>query len=205
MLLSSVDDHSAQSLPLAAPDNQSNSSEELMLEAQGLGGPASDAPEDGETTEALLQQTLMQTESMPSIRSQAILTQVGQTELAFPSHWVDEVMILNRSQVYTLPFYPEALVGVLHHQGGIVPLMKVPEMLLNSDSVGNEVKQENFRAIRLNQEAGQFSGVGIVVESIKGTCDLTALDSASLKIFDPEALSTESCQPQRWFAAQLAT
>lgn len=142
---------------------------------------------------------------LPSIRTQAILTQIGQTELAFPSQWVDEVLILSRAQVYTLPFYSAAFMGMVHHQGVIVPLMRVPEELL-PEAEGHEFKRSSFRAIRLNHRVGQFAGVGIVVDAIKGTKDLEQLaaESTSIRMFDPAVLKAEGCQPQRWFDRESA-
>src|SRR5689334_20224029 len=72
-----------------------------------------DLPVDIETTSFSLQ----------SFQSRYIVTQVGPQKIGFPSQWVAEIMLVERSQILKLPFYNSRLLGVVHHQGSIIPLV----------------------------------------------------------------------------------
>lgn len=148
-------------------------------------------------TEQMIQQSLMNTVELPSIRTQVIIAQISQSELAFPSEYIDEVMIFNRTRVYSLPFYNNEVMGLIHHQGSLVPLLRVPASLLAQTGSGS--MKESFSALRLNHRAGAFAGVGIVVDHIKGTMDADKLEDSSIQLFKLEALNPEGCYPQRWY------
>jgi chemotaxis signal transduction protein len=109
--------------------------------------------------------------SLQSLQKRYILTLVGNQQLVFPAHWVAEIILIQRSQILNLPFYNSLLLGVIHHQGSIIPLVSI--QLLNKvekdQIVPQQRIQEKLTAIRLSQVVGELSGVGLIVEQVIGS------------------------------------
>lgn len=106
--------------------------------------------------------------TFPSLQNRPIVTQVGQQQLAFPSQWVAEILLVERSQILSLPFYDPTLLGLIYHQGQIVPLISAHILL--SEGLDQERRlramQETLTVVHLGQAIDQLAGVGIVVEEV---------------------------------------
>ncbi len=132
-----------------------------------------------------------------SIRSKVILTEYRGQHLAFPSHWVDEVLFVPRQQVLKLPFYRAPVLGVLPHQGHLVLLI---EPGVNSPTLPEpKGLQDHVRAMRLSAQAGDLAGVAILIEKIVGTLNEADLENQpNLRLFTLDDTSVEAFQPYRW-------
>jgi chemotaxis signal transduction protein len=109
--------------------------------------------------------------SEPSFQKRHILSRVGNQQLAFPAQWVAEILLIERSQILNLPFYNRMVLGVIHHQGNIVPLISAQILLvekLNLDVTFRGI-QEKLTVICLSQAVDKLAGVGVVVEQVVGS------------------------------------
>jgi chemotaxis signal transduction protein len=134
--------------------------------------------------------------SLPSFESRYILTQVGAQKIGFPSHWVAEIILIERSQILNLPFYDSRLLGVVHHQGNIIPLVT----LQSTNLVSQRPKiQETLAAIHLTQSVGTLAGVGLIVDRVLGSIShqqLSANESdLPIEVFQPERIPPSIWQP----------
>ncbi len=134
--------------------------------------------------------------SEQSLHKRYILSRVGNQELAFPAHWVAEIVIIERLQILNLPFYNPILLGVIHHQGNIVPL--ISSHILLSKKLGLEVLfrgiQEKLTVICLNQSVDKLAGAGVVVEQVLGS--FITEPSPQQYVFQLSDLPTQIWQPQ---------
>lgn len=130
-----------------------------------------------------------------SLQKRYILSRVGNQQLAFPAEWVAEIMLIEREQILNLPFYNRILLGVIHHQGNIVPL--ISSHILLSETLGLDVRfrgmQEKLTVICLSQAVNNLSGVGVVVEQVVGS--LVTEKSPDQHIFQISDLPTHIWQP----------
>lgn len=157
-----------------------------------------DLPVDIETTSFSLQ----------SFQSRYILTQVGLQKIGFPSQWVTEIMLVERSQILKLPFYNSRLLGVVHHQGSIIPLVTLQATNSVSQSRVNQRFriQETLTAIRLNPSVSALPGVGLVVDQVLGSISHEQLlaneqktkktSHPHIEVFQPETIEPSIWQPQ---------
>lgn len=130
-----------------------------------------------------------------SLEQQFILAQVGARQLAFPADWVAAVLLVERSQVLSLPFYPSVLMGLVHAQGQMVPLVSLQQLLEDKTGLSKEV----FNAIQLNAAAGELAGLGLVVDRILGNrTEAQVVRDATLEPFQPDWLEPALWRPQRW-------
>ncbi|MCM1984927.1 chemotaxis protein CheW [Lyngbya confervoides] len=133
---------------------------------------------------------------------EGILTQVQTQEVVFPSSWVDEVLILSRSQIFKLPFYGPHILGLVNHRGEMVPLLSCPLAGPNATATTSPAAwggQDTLRAIRLNDKAQQFQGVAVLVDRILGTLtDTDFQQRPQVQVFQLQDLPLADCQPQRW-------
>lgn len=141
--------------------------------------------------------------SFKSFQGRYILTQVGHQKIGFPSQWVEEIILIERSQILNLPFYDFRLLGVVHHQGSIIPLVTL--------QVGNPVSQrpriqETLTAIRLSQLVSELSGVGLIVDQVIGSISqeqlsaneqtVTESSNPQIEVFQPTRISPSIWQPR---------
>jgi hypothetical protein len=132
-----------------------------------------------------------------SIRSQVIVVETSGHQVAFPSNWVEEVMLFPRQRVLKIPFYQYPILGIVPHQGNLV-LLLASQADVQSDQK-NLGQQENIRAIRLGDQMETLSGAAIVIDKIVGTVDASSLESRpSLQLFSPDYISPEAFNPYRW-------
>lgn len=134
-----------------------------------------------------------------------ILTQVGSEVVTFPSEWVGEILTLDRTRILPLPFYSPSLVGVVHDQGQVFPLISLALLI-----GGISPTQEQLNVIRLHQRVPDLGGAGLIVDRILGAEasdaeEITASDpSSSLdahlprKPFEWGMIPTSLWMPSRW-------
>jgi chemotaxis signal transduction protein len=137
---------------------------------------------------------------MQSFQDRYILTQVGQRQLVFPSQWVSEILLIERSHILPLPFYGSIFLGVIHHQNHIVPLISSQGLL--SEKSNRSVRftdMERLNVICLSQATERFTGVGIVVEEVVGNCSEEQLTAQETMIerFRLQDIPNHVWQPQR--------
>ncbi|MBW4694400.1 MAG: chemotaxis protein CheW [Lyngbya sp. HA4199-MV5] len=133
--------------------------------------------------------------SLQSLQHRYMLTQVGQQQLAFPTHWVEEIMLTERSQILRLPFYDRLLLGLVHHDGSIVPLLSAHTLLL--ETRGQEMRSRALKdfltVVRLRSAVDGLAGVGIVVDGVVGS--ITREQVAELRLFQRSDLPSQLWQP----------
>ncbi|MCG8362673.1 MAG: hypothetical protein MJA27_04975 [Pseudanabaenales cyanobacterium] len=136
------------------------------------------------------------------LHNRFILTAVGEQQLAFPSQWVAEVMLVERSRVLALPFYGPMLLGVVHHQSDIVPLISaywvLPEKL--TQTIHLSLMKETLSVIRLGPSVGELAGVGLVVERVAGSVSEAqiAASESTIRRLDLQDMPNQVWRPQRW-------
>jgi chemotaxis signal transduction protein len=129
----------------------------------------------------------------PSVH-QYIVTQVGDRRLAFPNHFVDGLLLLERSQILALPFYHPAVAGLVHHQGKLIPIVALQQLLEKAPGQLPEV----FKAVQLSEDTG-MAGVGLVIDQMQGEVTSEQLSSDStIEPFQTELVPSDLWQPQRW-------
>jgi hypothetical protein len=99
-----------------------------------------------------------------------ILATVGDRTVTFPDLLVSEIIIIDRSAILALPFYTTAIVGVIHHQAQVMPLLLL-QLLLEERSA---LIKESLTIVRLSKLADDLSdqhlsGVGIIVDRVIGS------------------------------------
>ncbi len=133
-----------------------------------------------------------------------ILTQVERFTLVFPAVWVAEILRLDRSQILDLPFYNPLLVGIMNHKAQITPLIAAARLL---DALQPINLKERLMVVKLNDTAGQFANVGLVVDRPIGSSTRQELPPelfeapttiARTILIRPELIPTNLWQPLRW-------
>ena len=81
-------------------------------------------------------------------------------KIAFSATLVKEILLFKRSQILQLPFYNRSLIGVVHHQNQIIPLVSGRGIFLEE----NKFSQTTLTAVRLDSSGQQLTGVGVVVD-----------------------------------------
>lgn len=94
-----------------------------------------------------------------------ISTEIDRFTLVFPAVWVAEILRIDRTQILDLPFYNPLLMGIVHHNGLIIPLIAAAN-LLKVEQFG---VRERAIVVRLNREAGSLANIGVVVDRAIGT------------------------------------
>jgi chemotaxis signal transduction protein len=139
-------------------------------------------------------------------RERYILVQLEKFTFVFPSFLVQEILLVQRSQLLNLPFYQPTILGVIYQDGKIVPLLSLRQSL-GIMEVGSGDK---LTTVRLNNTAGNLAGLGIVVDRIIGSrfreelaadlfSNIIPSDSDStMRLFQPEILMSDLWKPLRW-------
>ncbi|MDJ0713000.1 MAG: chemotaxis protein CheW [Prochloraceae cyanobacterium] len=134
-----------------------------------------------------------------SLQNRCILTRCGKQELAFPSKIVAEIIVVNRKQLLPLSMYDSLILGVVHHQGSIIPLISLEfaREIETTIQMESKLMKETLIAVRLNEQAGNIAGVGIVVEGIIGSVSVEAISVSNSKyrIFAPQDIPERVWQP----------
>lgn len=119
------------------------------------------------------------------------IAEVGQVALAFSAQWVRDILVVERSQILHLPFYPPMFLGVIQVQSEIVPLVSAQKIWNDGHSTPLPA---TLTAVRLSQLAQTLTGVGIVVDRMVGS--VSELNSQHKK-FALDDIPTQIWQPQR--------
>jgi chemotaxis signal transduction protein len=140
-----------------------------------------------------------------------ILTQVDQCTLVFPAAWVTEIVRIERSQVLELPFYDPLLLGIVHQNGGIVPLVSTHRLLQQEQAT----LRETFMIVRLSRATGRLANLGLVIDRALGMSSQSELPSvlfesssaiipgAAMVLINPEWMPPTLWQPQRWMQSVM--
>ncbi len=99
-----------------------------------------------------------------------IVVKVGDRLITFPDLLVAEIMIVERNAILALPFYTSAIVGVIHHQANVMPLLLL-RLLIGEQRA---LITESLTVVRLSQVANklnnqQISGIGLIVDRVIGS------------------------------------
>jgi chemotaxis signal transduction protein len=103
-------------------------------------------------------------EVLPSY-SRYVLTSLGTLSLVCPDLFVAEIMIVDRSEILLMPFFDSAILGLVHQQGVIVPLVSLKQALLGS----RVLVPEKITVVRLSDELEAIAGAGLVVDRVIGS------------------------------------
>ncbi|MCG9889952.1 MAG: chemotaxis protein CheW [Thermosynechococcaceae cyanobacterium MS004] len=157
-----------------------------------------------------------------------ILTKVGTKTLVLPAVWVAEIVRIERSQILDLPFYDPLLIGVMHQDGRIVPLIATARLFQTEQSAPQPVLREALMVVRLGSTAGAIAHLGLVIDravgsqtraelpaslfdaSVGASVDASAVGSTvsnpaepinpidSMVLMNPSWLPLSLWKPQRW-------
>ncbi|NMF60782.1 chemotaxis protein CheW [Pseudanabaena yagii] len=99
-----------------------------------------------------------------------ILAKAGDRTVTFPDVLVSEIIMVDRNAILALPFYEAEIVGVIHHQATIMPLLLL-RLLIGEQRA---LITESLTVVRLSKAANELnqqpmSGVGIVVDRVIGS------------------------------------
>ncbi|MDJ0899200.1 MAG: chemotaxis protein CheW [Xenococcus sp. MO_188.B8] len=119
-----------------------------------------------------------------------LVAQVEDKKVAFSAHWVQEILVFQRSQILQLPFYDQCLLGVIHHQNQIVPLVSGRKIFLETTK---KITQVTLTAVRLNQFGQNLAGVGVVVDCMVG--NLSAKELTQEQLFEFTDIPQQIWQP----------
>ena len=116
---------------------------------------------------------------------------VEDKKVAFSAHWVHEILVFQRAQILQLPFYDRCLLGVIHHQNQIVPLVSGRTIFLEKTQ---KITQATFTAVRLNQLGQNLAGVGVIVDRMVE--NLSAKELTQEQLFELTDIPQQIWQPQ---------
>jgi chemotaxis signal transduction protein len=114
-----------------------------------------------------------------------ILAQVDRVTLVFPASWVVEILRLNRAHILDLPFYDPMLLGVIHHNGNVLPLVSAYRLFDLSQLALREI----LTVVRLDRAAGNLANVGLVVDRAIGSKNRRDLPAS---LFDAGATTSSA-------------
>lgn len=146
--------------------------------------------------------------SLQSFQRRCILTQIGEQKISFPSQWVAEIMLIERSQILNIPFYDSRLLGMVHHQGNIIPLvtLQLANPVSQERLIQRQRIQDKLIAIRLSSSVSELSGVGLIVDQVIGSISqeqlllnqqpTTESSNDSIEMFQPERIPQVIWQPR---------
>jgi chemotaxis signal transduction protein len=134
-----------------------------------------------------------------------VLTRVKQQQLAFPTQWVAEIIrIEDHNRILPLPFYSPMILGIIHHQGSLIPLLASECMWMNlSESPSDGIlRGQTLSAIRLSEAAGEMAGIALVVDQVVNTVSTEMLSQQSqpVRLFELASIPSQVWHPQRWEA-----
>jgi len=103
-----------------------------------------------------------------------IVTKVGEKAITFPDLLVAEIMIIERTSILPLPFYKPAIIGVIHHQANVIPLLLLRLLVGEQRSL----LTESLTVIKLSEIANNLNnqhlaGTGIIVDRVVGSLTIS--------------------------------
>lgn len=142
------------------------------------------------------------------LQGRYILTQVGSQLIAFPVQWVAEILVIERSSILPLPFYSPMVLGVVHHQGKIIPLIQAPQGGIIKQTAASRPMKESLSVVHLNAVVRPLAHVGLVVDQVLSSLSPdqitpeTATSTASpIRPFQPDDIPPTVWQPRNWDGA----
>jgi chemotaxis signal transduction protein len=128
-----------------------------------------------------------------------ILTQIDEITLMFPANLVAETLLIERTQILSLPFYPPAVLGCVHSGGQIVTIISPAQSL----GLKTSLVRELLTVVRMGENAGHLAGVGILVDRMMGSqmgyqLSVNADGQKKEKLFDLTLIDKEFFGPRRW-------
>lgn len=99
-----------------------------------------------------------------------IVAKVGDRLVTFADVLVSEIVIIERSAILSMPFYDHAIVGVIHHQATIMPLVLLKLVMGEQRALISE----SLTVVKLSESADslgdrQLSGIGLIVDRVIGS------------------------------------
>lgn len=130
-----------------------------------------------------------------------IVTRVGTLNIVFSGIIISEILIIETSQILALPFYPPSVTGCVHHQGKIIPLVSLNQILQIPFNPTRKLS-----VIRLNENADSLEGIGIIIEKVLGiksqselpTDLFQFLETQNMLLFNPSLIDSKLWQPLRF-------
>jgi chemotaxis signal transduction protein len=132
-----------------------------------------------------------------TLEERYLVALVGEQKIAFSASWVQEILLIPRSRILELPFYDSSLLGIVHHQNQIVPLISGQKIFLNKIQ---QISQATLTAVRLNQLGQHLTGVGVVVDRMVESLsaqELSLQPKLQLTEFQFSDIPQHIWQPQR--------
>jgi chemotaxis signal transduction protein len=130
-----------------------------------------------------------------SLAERYLMTQVGDLKLVFAATQVTEIVRIEKSKILGLPFYSTLILGIINHNGHLMPLISAHTLLQQEKSTS----QELLTAIRLKYASND---IGIVVDRALGS---TTKKHLSAKLFSEEGrdgssimMNSQLISPEVW-------
>lgn len=131
-----------------------------------------------------------------------VLVGLGNLSLVCPDVFVAEIMIVDRSELLPMPFFDLSILGLVHQQGAIVPLISLKRALLGS----KVLIPEKITVVKLSEEIESIAGAGLVVDRVISTISdqqyetlIGDTESESMRLESLLPLLGEKVwNPQRW-------
>jgi chemotaxis signal transduction protein len=127
-----------------------------------------------------------------------ILTQVSEVTLLFPAQLVVETLLIERTQILSLPFYASSILGCVQVGGQVITLLSSAQLL----GLKSNLIREVLTVVRLGETAKQFAGVGLLVDQMLGSQTGVQIPQSSsperTRLFDLSLLGESIFKPQRW-------
>jgi chemotaxis signal transduction protein len=142
----------------------------------------------------------MNTNTPVKLADRYLLTRIDPYTLVFPATWVLEILRITQDKILQMSQYHPAMLGIVHHHGGFVPLIWGQKLLLPVQSAVTE----QLTIIRLSEAANQLQNTGIVVDRVLGNTNQDSLPKRLLtngseglfQLFTPTLLPPNLWQPR---------
>ncbi len=114
-----------------------------------------------------------------------IVVKVGDRLVTFPDVLVSEIMIVERNAILPLPFYATAIVGVMHHQANVMPLLLLRILMAEQRALITE----SLTVVRLSKVVDDLNvknlrGVGLIVDRVIGSLTTDEYKNLDIKSDD---------------------
>ncbi|WAL61902.1 chemotaxis protein CheW [Thermocoleostomius sinensis] len=195
-----------EGVPCNSSANQSDSDKLIESDAQSITTPVTEATAelDIELDNELEGELIAKLNSLSfSLQYRYLITQIEHQQFAFPLNWVADLILIEQSQILSLPFYGPMLLGVLHYRGEVVPLVVAPlTPFTDIATVARRLRTKHtVTAVRLNQSVGKLAGIGIVVDRViermsSVPASVPAIEPPSLRVFQLEDIPASIWQPR---------
>lgn len=121
-----------------------------------------------------------------------IVAKVGDRLVTFPDVLVSEIMVVDRKSILALPFYEAAIVGVIHHQANVIPLVLLRLIMGEQRSL----MTESLTVVRLSKVVNSLSdinlvGIGVIVDRVVGSLTYDEYQDINLNVSETSQKPTE--------------